>query len=149
MTIVMATRRLLFCVATMEVALVSLHSTAWEGTMMDYQDDSSMEWQISIFIQCLMLPELLHNTSAFIRTSRHAVDIDSTVACMVWYVCTLYRCVGSMKCWLARSCFQVTPGFELYAVFGPLVTKPVAISSVNKLLRWIKVSNTWTVSVAT
>jgi hypothetical protein len=32
----------------------------------------------------------------------------------------------------------VTPGFELYAVFGPLVTKPVAISAVNKLLRWIK-----------
>ncbi|XP_062510405.1 protein SAND-like isoform X2 [Corticium candelabrum] len=32
----------------------------------------------------------------------------------------------------------VTPGFELYVVFGPLVTKPVAISSVNKLLRWIK-----------
>ena len=36
--------------------------------------------------------------------------------------------------------FQVTPGFELYAVFGPLITKPVAISAVNKLLRWIKVS---------
>ncbi|GFR72861.1 vacuolar fusion protein MON1 homolog A-like [Elysia marginata] len=32
----------------------------------------------------------------------------------------------------------VTQGFELYAVFGPLVTKNVAIHAVNKLLRWIK-----------
>ncbi len=29
-------------------------------------------------------------------------------------------------------------GFELYAVFSPLVTKHVVISSVNKLLKWIK-----------
>lgn len=33
---------------------------------------------------------------------------------------------------------QLTQGFELYAVFGPLVTKPVAIAAINKLLRWIK-----------
>ncbi|XP_067684520.1 vacuolar fusion protein MON1 homolog A-like [Haliotis asinina] len=32
----------------------------------------------------------------------------------------------------------VTQGFELYAVFGPLVTKTGAIHAVNKLLRWIK-----------
>ncbi|CAH1784209.1 unnamed protein product [Owenia fusiformis] len=32
----------------------------------------------------------------------------------------------------------VTSGFELYAVFGPLVTKPTAINSINKLLKWIK-----------
>ncbi|ELT95737.1 hypothetical protein CAPTEDRAFT_164017 [Capitella teleta] len=32
----------------------------------------------------------------------------------------------------------VTSGFELYAVFGPLVTKSAAINSVNKLLKWIK-----------
>ncbi|CAL1532083.1 unnamed protein product [Lymnaea stagnalis] len=32
----------------------------------------------------------------------------------------------------------VTPGFELFAVFGPLVTKITAIHAVNKLLRWIK-----------
>ncbi|XP_005090495.1 protein SAND [Aplysia californica] len=32
----------------------------------------------------------------------------------------------------------VTQGFELYAVFGPLVTKTIAIHAVNKLLRWIK-----------
>ncbi|XP_048739564.1 vacuolar fusion protein MON1 homolog A-like isoform X2 [Ostrea edulis] len=32
----------------------------------------------------------------------------------------------------------LTQGFELYAVFGPLVTKPVAIAAINKLLRWIK-----------
>ncbi|KAI8764181.1 vacuolar fusion protein MON1 A [Biomphalaria glabrata] len=32
----------------------------------------------------------------------------------------------------------VTTGFELYAVFGPLVTKMSAIHAVNKLLRWIK-----------
>ncbi|KAK6176727.1 hypothetical protein SNE40_014970 [Patella caerulea] len=32
----------------------------------------------------------------------------------------------------------VTQGFELYAVFGPLVTKTSAIHAVNKLLRWIK-----------
>lgn len=32
----------------------------------------------------------------------------------------------------------VTSGFELYAAFSPLVTKPVAINAINKLLRWIK-----------
>ncbi|XP_064632667.1 vacuolar fusion protein MON1 homolog A-like [Lineus longissimus] len=32
----------------------------------------------------------------------------------------------------------VTSGFELYAIFGPLTTKPVAIASVNRLLKWIK-----------
>ncbi|KAH9504805.1 Vacuolar fusion protein MON1 A [Bulinus truncatus] len=32
----------------------------------------------------------------------------------------------------------VNQGFELYAVFGPLVTKISAIHAVNKLLRWIK-----------
>ncbi len=35
-------------------------------------------------------------------------------------------------------CLQVTSGFELYAVFSPLITKPVAITSVNKLLKWIR-----------
>ena len=35
--------------------------------------------------------------------------------------------------------FQVTSGFELYAAFSPLVTKPDAINAINKLLRWIKV----------
>ena len=34
---------------------------------------------------------------------------------------------------------QVTSGFELYAAFSPLVTKPDAINAINKLLRWIKV----------
>ncbi|XP_019634270.1 PREDICTED: vacuolar fusion protein MON1 homolog A-like isoform X2 [Branchiostoma belcheri] len=32
----------------------------------------------------------------------------------------------------------ITSGFELYATFGPLVTKPAAINAINKLLRWIK-----------
>eukprot|EP00732_Lithocolla_globosa_P000290 Lithocolla_globosa_v1_NODE_75_length_6869_cov_16.602289.p3 type:complete len:508 gc:universal NODE_75_length_6869_cov_16.602289:1667-144(-) len=32
----------------------------------------------------------------------------------------------------------IASGFELYAAFGPLVTKNVAIQSVNHLLRWIK-----------
>lgn len=32
----------------------------------------------------------------------------------------------------------VTSGFELYAAFSPLVTKPDAINAINKLLRWIK-----------
>ncbi|XP_074645547.1 vacuolar fusion protein MON1 homolog A-like [Tubulanus polymorphus] len=32
----------------------------------------------------------------------------------------------------------VTAGFELYTVFGPLVTKPIAIHSIEKLLKWIK-----------
>nr|XP_002736504.1 PREDICTED: vacuolar fusion protein MON1 homolog A-like [Saccoglossus kowalevskii] len=32
----------------------------------------------------------------------------------------------------------VTSGFELYTTFGPLVTKPVAITAINKLLKWIK-----------
>ena len=35
--------------------------------------------------------------------------------------------------------WQVTSGFELYAAFSPLVTKPDAINAINKLLRWIKV----------
>ncbi|KAK3712200.1 hypothetical protein QZH41_018431 [Actinostola sp. cb2023] len=33
----------------------------------------------------------------------------------------------------------VTSGFELYAAFSPLVSKPIAINAINKLLRWIKV----------
>ena len=32
----------------------------------------------------------------------------------------------------------VTGGFELFAVFGPLVDKSAAIKSCNELLRWIK-----------
>eukprot|EP00051_Salpingoeca_urceolata_P029366 m.489686 g.489686 ORF g.489686 m.489686 type:complete len:520 (+) comp27018_c0_seq1:112-1671(+) len=32
----------------------------------------------------------------------------------------------------------VTPGFELYAAFGPLVTKPTAMQSVFQLIRWMK-----------
>ena len=35
--------------------------------------------------------------------------------------------------------FQVTSGFELYATFNPLVTKPIAINAINKLLKWITV----------
>jgi len=34
--------------------------------------------------------------------------------------------------------FQVTQGFELYAVFSPLVTKSLAINAVNKLMAWIR-----------
>jgi len=33
---------------------------------------------------------------------------------------------------------QITSGFELYAVFSPLVSKPTAIASTSQLLRWIK-----------
>ncbi|PIK41527.1 hypothetical protein BSL78_21630, partial [Apostichopus japonicus] len=32
----------------------------------------------------------------------------------------------------------VTTGFEMYAVFGPLTTKQVAILAINKILKWIK-----------
>jgi len=32
----------------------------------------------------------------------------------------------------------MTSGFELYAVFEPLVTKPVIINAVNSLLKWIR-----------
>ncbi|XP_051165518.1 vacuolar fusion protein MON1 homolog A [Leptopilina boulardi] len=32
----------------------------------------------------------------------------------------------------------VTSGFELYATFGPLVTKPDAINAISKMLKWIK-----------
>ncbi|XP_033107799.1 protein SAND-like [Anneissia japonica] len=32
----------------------------------------------------------------------------------------------------------VTSGFELYATFGALTTKPAAIIAINKLLKWIK-----------
>ena len=31
----------------------------------------------------------------------------------------------------------VTSGFELYATFNPLVTKPMAINAINRLLKWI------------
>lgn len=31
----------------------------------------------------------------------------------------------------------VTSGFELYATFNPLVTKPIAINAINRLLKWI------------
>lgn len=33
---------------------------------------------------------------------------------------------------------QVTNGFELYLCFSPLGTKAIAISAVNKLLKWIR-----------
>jgi len=33
---------------------------------------------------------------------------------------------------------QVTSGFEMYATFSPLTSKPAAIAGINKLLRWIK-----------
>ncbi|XP_071491073.1 protein SAND-like [Diadema antillarum] len=36
----------------------------------------------------------------------------------------------------------VTGGFELFAIFGPLTTKQVAILAVNKLLKWIKKEET-------
>ncbi|XP_052068147.1 vacuolar fusion protein MON1 homolog A-like [Mytilus californianus] len=36
----------------------------------------------------------------------------------------------------------VTQQFELYAVFGPLITKHTAIGAINKLLRWIKKEET-------
>lgn len=45
--------------------------------------------------------------------------------------------VMNVKCNVILA-LQLTQGFELYAVFGPLVTKPVAIAAINKLLRWIK-----------
>ena len=32
----------------------------------------------------------------------------------------------------------MTAGFELYAVFEPLVTKPAIINAVNQLLKWIR-----------
>lgn len=32
----------------------------------------------------------------------------------------------------------VNAGFELIAVFGPLITKPIAINAINKLFKWIK-----------
>ena len=56
----------------------------------------------------------------------------------------LSLCVYLRKCYTAwikhliLSVWQVTQGFELYAVFGPLITKTSAIHAVNKLLRWIK-----------
>lgn len=33
---------------------------------------------------------------------------------------------------------QITSGFELYAAFGPLVTKNGAINAVLDLIRWMK-----------
>ena len=37
---------------------------------------------------------------------------------------------------------QVTQEFELYAIFGPLVNKAVAINTVNTLLNWIQKEET-------
>ena len=56
----------------------------------------------------------------------------------------LSLCIYLCKCYMAwikhliLFVWQVTQGFELYAVFGPLITKTSAIHAVNKLLRWIK-----------
>lgn len=36
------------------------------------------------------------------------------------------------------SLLQVTSGFELYLCFSPLATKALAVSAVNKLLKWIR-----------
>lgn len=33
----------------------------------------------------------------------------------------------------------ITGGFELYAAFGPLETKPTCIKGCNQILRWIEV----------
>lgn len=33
---------------------------------------------------------------------------------------------------------QVTNGFELYLCFSPMATKALAVSAVNKLLKWIR-----------
>jgi len=37
-----------------------------------------------------------------------------------------------------RLLFQQTSTFELYVTFEPLVSKPIAMNAVNKLLKWIK-----------
>lgn len=41
-------------------------------------------------------------------------------------------------CLLSPSHPQVTNGFELYLCFSPLGTKAMAVSAVNKLLKWIR-----------
>ena len=46
----------------------------------------------------------------------------------------LHYCVSEQETLLA----WVASGFELYAVFNPLVSKQQAISAVDRLLRWIK-----------
>lgn len=37
-----------------------------------------------------------------------------------------------------RLPLQVTNGFELYLCFSPMATKALAVSAVNKLLKWIR-----------
>ncbi|XP_028854340.1 vacuolar fusion protein MON1 homolog A [Denticeps clupeoides] len=48
-------------------------------------------------------------------------------------LCSIYRCgeTENLFAW-------VTSGFELYLCFSPLGTKSVAVSAVNKLLKWIR-----------
>eukprot|EP00965_Chrysotila_dentata_P139730 4619701-Pleurochrysis_carterae.AAC.4 len=33
---------------------------------------------------------------------------------------------------------RCTPEYELYIVFGPLVTKPIADAACNRVLKWVK-----------
>ena len=87
-------------------------------------------------IQCLGMSTLIPNSFLLKSVGK----ISQKLILCAWRA--VYR--NNRKCSALNVVFnvfflsQVTSGFELYAVFGPLVTKPVAINSVNKLLKWVK-----------
>lgn len=49
-----------------------------------------------------------------------------------------YFCNAFISRLLALSLPKVTNGFQLYLCFSPLGTKAMAVSAVNKLLKWIR-----------
>ncbi|XP_072045856.1 protein SAND-like [Amphiura filiformis] len=75
-----------------------------------YDDPTERERLFSMY---LYLHQRIHNAARPLKIMFH---VGSTEAMLGW----------------------VTSGFELYAVFGPLTTKQVAILAVNKLLKWMK-----------
>ena len=63
--------------------------------------------------------------------------------CMtLWIICTCrywWVCKGDTWVWREWHPQQRTAGFDLYAVFDPLIAKSQAILLGNKLIRWINV----------
>ena len=49
-------------------------------------------------------------------------------------------CCAFMHASMMLPIYQQTSGFDLYAVFDPLIAKSQAILLGNKLIRWISVS---------
>jgi hypothetical protein len=64
-------------------------------------------------------------------------DLGGSGTPILYIGCTVLK-GGHCTVRISFSLFQITPGFELYVAFEPLVTKQSAINAVDKLLGWIK-----------